>query len=64
LAQYFIDATLQKSLFNKKGSLALSVRDIFDTRRFAGFAETNSFSQDFYSKQETRIVLLSARFNF
>ena len=64
LAQYFIDATLQKSLFKNKGSLALSVRDIFDTRRFAGFAETNSFSQDFYSKQETRIVLLSARFNF
>ncbi|SMD44754.1 Outer membrane receptor proteins, mostly Fe transport [Aquiflexum balticum DSM 16537] len=64
LAQYFIDGTLQKSLFNNKGSLALSVRDIFDTRRFAGFARTNSFSQDFYSKQETRIVLLSARFNF
>lgn len=64
LAQYFIDGTLQKSLFKNKGSLALSVRDIFDTRRFAGFARTNSFSQDFYSKQETRIVLLSARFNF
>lgn len=64
LAQYFIDGTLQKSLFKSKGSLALSIRDIFDTRRFAGFARTNSFSQDFYSKQETRIVLLSARFNF
>ncbi|WP_373521820.1 TonB-dependent receptor domain-containing protein [Aquiflexum sp.] len=64
LAQYFVDATLQKSLFKNKGSLGLSVRDIFDTRRFAGFARSNSFSQDFYSKQETRIVLLSARFNF
>ena len=64
LEQYFIDATIQKSLLKNKGSIALSVRDIFDTRRFAGFAQTNSFSQDFYSKQETRIVLLSARFNF
>jgi hypothetical protein len=64
LAQYFVDATLQKSLFRNKGSLGLSVPDIFDTRRFAGFARSNSFSQDFYSKQETRIVLLSARFNF
>jgi outer membrane receptor protein involved in Fe transport len=64
LAQYFIDATVQKSLLNGKGSIALSVRDIFDTRRFAGFARTNTFSQDFYSKQETRIVLLSARMNF
>lgn len=64
LAQYFIDATVQKSLLNGNGSIALSVRDIFDTRRFAGFARTNTFSQDFYSKQETRIVLLSARMNF
>mgnify|MGYP005811231269 CR=1 FL=1 len=64
IAQYFVDATLQKSLLKDKGSLALSVRDIFDTRRFGGYALTNTFSQDFYSKQETRIVLLSARFNF
>ncbi len=64
LAQYFVDATIQKNLLRNKGSLSLSVRDIFDTRRFAGFARSNSFSQEFYSKQETRIVLLSARYNF
>jgi hypothetical protein len=64
LAQYFIDATLQKSFLKNKGSIALSVRDIFDTRIFRGFASTSTFSQDFSSKQETRIALLSARFNF
>ncbi|WP_235062766.1 outer membrane beta-barrel family protein [Indibacter alkaliphilus] len=64
LAQYYMDGTLQKALFKDKGSISLSVRDIFDTRRFAGNALTNSFSQEFYSKQETRIILMSARYNF
>jgi outer membrane receptor protein involved in Fe transport len=63
-AQYYIDASLQRSIFADKGNLSLSVTDIFDTRRFAGNALTNSFSQDFYAKRETRILLLSARFNF
>ncbi|AFL86110.1 outer membrane receptor protein [Belliella baltica DSM 15883] len=64
LSQYFIDANIQKSFFNNKGSLALSIRDIFDTRRFAGNSLTNTFSQSFYSKRETRIALFSARYNF
>ncbi|MDG1278541.1 MAG: outer membrane beta-barrel family protein [Algoriphagus sp.] len=64
LAVYFIDTSIQKSFLERKGSVTLSVRDIFDTRRYAGNSLTNSFSQDFYSKQETRIILLSARFNF
>jgi outer membrane receptor protein involved in Fe transport len=63
-AVYFIDSSIQKSFFENKGSLTLSVRDVFDTRRYAGNSLTNDFSQDSFSKQETRIVLLSARFNF
>lgn len=64
LAVYYIDSSIQKSFLDRKASVTLSVRDIFDTRRYAGNSLTNSFSQDYYSKQETRIVLLSARFNF
>ncbi|MEN2283105.1 TonB-dependent receptor [Algoriphagus sp. SE2] len=64
LAVYYIDSSIQKSFMERRGSITLSVRDVFDTRRYAGNSLTNSFSQDFYSKQETRIVLLSARFNF
>lgn len=64
LAQYFIDANVMKTFFNNRGSLALSARDIFDTRRFAGENRTSAFSQDFFSKMETRIFLLSAKFNF
>ncbi len=63
-SQYFIDASVQKGFAGNRGSVTLSVRDIFDTRRWAGFARTNTFSQDFYSKRETRIALLSARYSF
>ena len=64
LSQYFVDANVMKNFFKNRGSLALSVRDIFDTLRFAGENRTAAFSQDFYSKMETRIFLLSAKFNF
>lgn len=63
LEQYFMDASIQKTLFNKKASVSLSVRDIFDTRRFAGNSLTDTFSQTFYSKRETRIILLSAKYS-
>lgn len=64
LAQHFLDASVQRSFFDKKGSLSLSVRDVFNTLRYAGDRLTNTFSQSYYSKRETRIVLLSARYNF
>ncbi len=64
LSQYFMDASVQKSFFDKKGSISLSARDIFNTLRFAGDRLTNDFSQSYYAKRETRIVLLSARYTF
>ncbi|WP_375580477.1 outer membrane beta-barrel family protein [Marivirga tractuosa] len=64
LAQYYIDASIQKSFLDKKGSISLSARDIFDSLRYAGDRLTNSFSQTYYSKRETRIFLLSARYSF
>lgn len=64
LEQYALDVNLQRSFFKNKGSISLSVRDIFDTLRFAGFNTTSAFSQEFYSKRETRILLVSARYTF
>lgn len=63
-AQYYIDASLQRPFLSDRANLSLSITDIFDTRRFAGNALTNTFSQEFYAKRETRILLLSARYNF
>ncbi|MHA7131387.1 TonB-dependent receptor [Algoriphagus namhaensis] len=64
LSVYFVDMSVQKSFWEAKGSLTLAVRDVFDTRRYAGNSLTNSFSQEYFSKDETRILLLSARYNF
>jgi len=64
LAQYYMDASIQKSFLDKKGSVSLSARDVFNTLRYAGDRLTNSFSQSYYSKRETRIFLLSARYSF
>ncbi|SFO67346.1 Outer membrane receptor proteins, mostly Fe transport [Algoriphagus ornithinivorans] len=64
LSVYYVDTSIQKSFFENRGSLTLAVRDVFDTRRYAGSSLTNTFSQEYFSKDETRIVLLSARYNF
>ena len=64
LSQYYMDVSFQRNFFERKGSLSVSIRDVFDTRRFAGNALTNTFSQDFYGKRETRIILVSARYQF
>lgn len=64
LAQYYMDASIQKSFFNKKAVLSVSGRDVFDTRQFSGYNQTSTFSQSFTRKRETQIVLVSARFNF
>ncbi|KEO75663.1 outer membrane beta-barrel family protein [Anditalea andensis] len=63
-SQYYLDVNFQKGFWAGRTSLSLSVRDIFDTRRFAGFSLTNSFMQEFYSKNETRFVLVSGKYNF
>jgi outer membrane receptor protein involved in Fe transport len=64
LSQYYMDASVQKSFMDNKGAFSVSFRDIFDTRRFAGTSLTNTFSQTFYGKWESRILLVSAKFKF
>ncbi|WP_339925835.1 TonB-dependent receptor [uncultured Cyclobacterium sp.] len=64
LSQYYLDASMQKSLIKKKAALSISLRDIFDTRRYAGNSLTNTFSQSFYAKRESRFVMVSAKYKF
>ncbi|WP_439483900.1 TonB-dependent receptor domain-containing protein [Cyclobacterium plantarum] len=64
LSQYYVDANFQKSFWENKGALSVSIRDIFDTRRFAGNSLTNTFRQSFYAKRETRFVMVSAKYRF
>ncbi|MFC3199672.1 TonB-dependent receptor domain-containing protein [Parapedobacter deserti] len=63
-AQWSIDAGLNKSLYNKKANLKLSVSDIFDTRmqdvrtRFGGLHAVIN------QKNETRVARLTFTYNF
>ncbi|WP_162418880.1 outer membrane beta-barrel family protein [Cyclobacterium roseum] len=64
LSQYYMDVNVQKSFWENKGALSISLRDVFDTRRFAGNSLTNTFRQTFYAKRETRFVMVSGRYRF
>jgi hypothetical protein len=59
-----MDASFQKSFFNRKGVLSVSARDVFNTRHFSGINQSSTFSQSFTRKRETQIILVSARYNF
>ncbi|GAB3665584.1 outer membrane beta-barrel family protein [Echinicola sediminis] len=63
-ARYSMDATLLRSFMEDKASLSLSVRDVFNTRNFGGYNQSNTFYQEFLAEWESRIVLISAKYNF
>lgn len=58
---YNIEAAIKKDfLKDKKGSLSLSINDIFRSRRNANFSQSEYFIQNFERRQDWRLV----RFNF
>jgi outer membrane receptor protein involved in Fe transport len=62
LARYYVDLSFQRDFFDNKLSASLIIRDIFDTRNFAGENFTDDFLQKFEHKRETRIALISLRY--
>ncbi|WP_225444146.1 outer membrane beta-barrel family protein [Echinicola arenosa] len=63
-ARYSMDATLLKNFLEDKLSLSVSVRDVFNTRNFGGYNQSDDFYQEFRAEWESRIALFSARYNF
>jgi hypothetical protein len=58
---YNIEAAIKKDfLKDKKGSLSLSINDIFKSRRNASFSQSEYFIQNVERRQDWRLV----RFNF
>lgn len=64
LARYYVDASVRKDFLDKKIRLSLSMRDIFDTRNFAGENYGSDFRQTFEWKRETQIFLASLSYTF
>ncbi|MEO1256739.1 MAG: outer membrane beta-barrel family protein, partial [Bacteroidota bacterium] len=62
LAQYYINASIQKAFKQKRGSITLSVRDIFNTRIFGRELVGEDFSLTNNYKFQTQVLSLSLRY--
>lgn len=60
-----VDFAIRKEfLKEKKGSLSLSVNDLFKTRRYATYSESDFFIQEFVRRQDWRVFRLNFSYRF
>lgn len=64
LENWFVDAALKKEILNKKGTLTLSVNDIFRTRRNGTFTNSPVFIQDSWRTRDAQIFRLNFSYRF
>jgi len=62
LERYYIDASLQRRF--DKLNISLTLRDVFDTRRFAGENFGSDFVQTYDYKRETQVFLATVGYSF
>lgn len=60
---YYINAGIVKKLKNKRGSISLSMRDLFNTRQYWLSLQTDSLEVERRSKWQTRQVTLGLKYN-
>lgn len=63
-AEYHIDPSIGKQLFNKRATLNLAVTDIFDTWRDRTFTNYQNLNMAGTNKVETRVVRLTFTYRF
>lgn len=61
---YGLNIGARREILNKKGSIAVNISDIFDTRQFGMETSGPGFSQEFMRKRETRIGTLTFTYKF
>jgi outer membrane receptor protein involved in Fe transport len=60
-----VDLAIRKEFMkDKKASLSLGINDIFKTRRYATFSESQYFIQNFERRQDWRVVRLNFSYRF
>lgn len=59
-----IDVALKKDVFNKKASVMLNVRDVFNSRKMEGYTETQQLISNFERRWMKRMVTLSVSYRF
>lgn len=61
---YSVDLGVQKSLFNKKGTLKVSVDDIFNTNKGGGYAKYSNVDINVHNRWDSRQVNVSFTYRF
>ncbi|WP_118193515.1 outer membrane beta-barrel family protein [Albibacterium indicum] len=64
IASFVMDAGAKMDILNKRGSIMLNVRDLFNQRRWGGTTSTAQFSQEFERRWMRRMVTLSLSYRF
>jgi hypothetical protein len=59
-----VSVGIQKSLWNKQGTLRLNVADIFYTLPVSSTATYDNFSETFYRRQDTRVATAAFTYRF
>lgn len=59
-----IDVALKKDVLNKKASVMLNVRDVFNSRKMEGYTETPQLISNFERRWMKRMVTLSVSYRF
>ncbi len=62
--QGFLTFGIQKSFADRRGTLKLSVSDIFHTQVPAAFIEFTDYTETFRSERETRVAMLTFSYRF
>lgn len=62
---YAVDIAIRKEfLKDKRGSISISMNDLFRTRRYATYSESNYFVQEFERRQDWRVARLNFNYRF
>lgn len=61
---YWCDLGLKKTFLNRKGSVSLRIRDIFDTRKFGGVFEGPTYFQEISHEPDFRVAYLTVSYRF
>ncbi|MEO6039131.1 MAG: outer membrane beta-barrel family protein, partial [Saprospiraceae bacterium] len=61
---WYMDASLRKDLWKRKGSLTLNVQDIFRSRRMGSHSGSAFFVQDTWRRRDPQLVRLTFSYRF
>ena len=64
LPMYMMSAGIQKQVFNKKGSIKLNIRDMFNWQRFRGNVNYQNIDASIVNHWDNRVTTLSFNYRF